>query len=210
MFDLVAWWRDFTRAFKELKALSVMALLLVILDAAVILQWNDIAEMFAAEGFGDDWIGLIFVCFSFTLLFCQEVGDRYSKAMAKFAVVEMELEIDEGILARWTKVRRSCGILSVESRADIRCFPVELRFIQELEATRKMSKVGATRKELRARAKAIMCECLDPLAVELRVYEALTEVGREIVADGDALAQRISDIRDEGVEFHAGVLLSVT
>lgn len=214
MFDLAAWWRDFTRAFKELKVLSVQAVLLAILNVGVILQWNDIAEMTAAEGVGSEWAWPLVACAAISLMIIQETIFEYQKAMAKFAIVEMgseiELEIDESIINRWEMVWDCYDIDPDEPRAEIECFMVELRFIQALEEARKMSKVRATRQALGARVLTIMHECLGPLALQIRVYDAFMAVGKDIVTEEEAvLAQCISTINDDAVEVHAEELLRI-
>lgn len=222
MFDLAAWWRDFTRAFKELKPLVAVALLLVILNVEVILQWDDITEAAKAAG-ADDMLWIFGVCLAGSATIVQQTIFEYQKAMARRPESPLEtvssVSIDRHILDRWSKVRaRYPAIDPDDSRAQLEAFPAQLALILELDRVRGLSVERATRRRLRKRIGTIMRECLSPLAAEMQAQRGFDTHYHRILAEETAAEKEVmtairaeaSETRQLAVEAYAQELLRAT
>lgn len=226
MFDLPAWWRDFVRAFKELKAAWLIATLFVLFDITTILCWDRLREMVAEAGLGDRWSWWAWsmaACVSITLMMFQELITAHWQAMVRRPESPLEtvpsVSIDQRILDRWESVRRRYpSIKSDDPRAQLEAFPEQLALILELDRVRGLSVERTTRGKLRRRIGTIMRECLSPLAAEIQAQQKFDARYNQILADGvTAEAEALTAVRVEAsaqcqlaVEAYAQELLRVT
>ena len=203
MFDLSAWRRDFTRAFRELKPPVAVALLLVILNLEVILEWDDITEAVTAAG-AEEMLWAFGVCLAGSATFVQCTVYEYRKAILRRAEPPLPMPIDQHILDRWARVRaRYPAIDPGDSRAQLEAFPIQLALIRELDRVRGMSVERATRRRLRKRVGTIMRECLSPLAAEMQAQKRFDTQYSRILAEGTtAETKALAAVRAEACKMH--------
>lgn len=226
MFDLPAWWRDFARAFKELKNAWMVAALFMFFDVTTVLCWDRLQEMAAEAGLGGWWSWWewsIAACMSITLMIFQELIFAHSQAMARHSKPPLEtapsVSIDRRIFDRWSKVRaRYAAIDPGDSRAQLEAFPAQLALILELDRVRGLSAERTTRRRLRKRIGTIMRECLSPLAAEIQAQKEFDArynqlLANEAIAETEALAAvraEASELHQCAVEEYAQELLRTT